>query len=365
MILSFPLLRLVRKTCYLVGLLSSVPSLWAHDPGLSSANLTVTGHGFVLELIFNQRDLEGLPVSSPEDFRIGSAHPQLDATARRAAILTIDGKRQAPSGVEARIDGNNNVEFRYTFAPSASGAELDFESILLKEMPFGHRQAFAAFDERGTELARRILSARESTAMVPLGKAGVQAASTQSRFVEFLLLGIRHIVTGYDHLLFLLGLLVVCRTPRSALLLITCFTIAHSLTLALSTFGLVDLPSRFVEATIAASILYVGIENLIQRDGALPWRWVLAFAFGLIHGLGFATVLHDLGVSKSGVAALVPLVAFNSGVEVGQLAIAAMVLPILWRLEQRRAFVRVGIPACSVLVAVAGAYWLLERTVLR
>ena len=117
-------------------------------------------------------------------------------------------------------------------------------------------------------------------------------------------------------------------------------------------------------ATIAASILYVGIENLLRKDGVLGWRWVLTFAFGLIHGLGFAGVLHDMGIAKTGSAAVVPLLAFNLGVEAGQLAIAAVVLPILWKLRDSRAFMRFGVPACSILVAAAGAYWLIERTLL-
>ena len=209
------------------------------------------------------------------------------------------------------------------------------------------------------------MSAREPSALVKLKGVRSTAPPPQGvRFLEFFSLGVRHILTGYDHLLFLFGLLIVCRTPRSALLLITCFTLAHSLTLALSTFGLVDLPSRFVEASIAASILYVGLENLLRRDAVLRGRWLLTFAFGLIHGLGFASVLHEMGIAKTGLSAVVPLVAFNLGVEAGQLTIAALVLPIIWQLRKRPGFLRVGVPACSVLVGAAGAYWLFERTVL-
>ncbi len=364
------LLSFVRHKCRIITsalcLVAIVPAL-AHDPGLSSANLEFTDRGLNLHLTYNERDIAGVAGTTAEELKIGSAEAmtRLESAARRAAVLRVGGKPQTAVSVTTHTDANNNVEFRYDFTGSAAGEEYVFESILLKEMAFGHRQAFAAFDAKGNEVARRILSARESEVVFSLRNGETQRSADQGTgFLEFFILGIRHIVTGYDHLLFLFGLLVVCRTPRSAVLLITCFTVAHSLTLALATFDLITLPSRFVEATIAASILYVGLENLARRDRVLRWRGLLTFGFGLVHGLGFASVLREMGIAQHGTGAVVPLIAFNSGVEVGQLAIAAIVLPLIWQLRRRPAFLRVGVPACSVLVAAAGAYWLLERTVL-
>lgn len=336
---------------------------FGHDPGLSGANLDLTDGGVTVVLTFNERDIAGLFGITADTLRAPGSQRELEGMASRAVALRQDSLVLAPSASSAAIDENQNVEFRYTFAMPRAITQLTFDSLLLQDLPFGHRQAFAARDAAGNEIARQILSGRDRVATVSV--RGTQSAPRGgSRFFEFLLLGIRHILTGYDHLLFLFGLLVVCRTLRSALLLITCFTIAHSLTLALSTFGLVNLPSRFVEATIAASILYVGIENFLRADGALRGRWLLTFAFGLIHGLGFASVLREMGIARTGLAAVVPLVAFNSGVEVGQLTVAAALLPILWKLRQRPAFLRLGVPACSLAVAAAGAYWLFERTVL-
>ncbi len=345
--------------------MTSCVSAFAHDPGLSSANLEVTERAVSLQITFNERDIAGLVGATLADLKNGGteARSKLDAAARRAVVLRINREAQTAASTTTSTDRNNNVEFRYSFNGPQAGAEFVFDSVLLKEMAFGHRQAFRAVDVGGSEVARRILSGQESSVTFQFGSASPERSSGQgSRFLEFFLLGVRHIVTGYDHLLFLFGLLVVCRTPRSALLLITCFTLAHSLTLALSTFGLVDLPSQFVEATIAASILYVGIENVIRRDGVLRGRWLLTFVFGLIHGLGFASVLHEMGIARHGTGAVIPLVAFNSGVEAGQLAIAAVVLPVIWQLRRRPVFLRVGVPACSALVAASGAYWLLERT---
>ena len=113
-------------------------------------------------------------------------------------------------------------------------------------------------------------------------------------FLQFLRLGVEHMITGYDHVLFLFALLIVGNSVRSAAKLITSFTVAHSITLALATFNVVHLPPHVVEPLIAISIIYVGLENLWHRH--LQHRWLLTFGFGLIHGLGFASVLRDTGI---------------------------------------------------------------------
>lgn len=191
-------------------------------------------------------------------------------------------------------------------------------------------------------------------------------AQTQSRpslsTWKFLDLGVRHIWSGYDHLLFLFGLLVVCRTLRSTVGIITCFTLAHSLTLALATFNLVNLPTRLVEVMIAASIAFVGIENLVRRGAEPKHRWAVTFVFGLIHGFGFASVLRQLGLGSSTQGIALPLFSFNLGVEVGQIALALVVMPVIWKLRKNDAFLRRGIPVLSAVVAGTGLFWLLERT---
>ncbi len=127
-------------------------------------------------------------------------------------------------------------------------------------------------------------------------------------------MGMEHIFTGYDHLLFLFSLLVVTRTFRSALAVITAFTIAHSITLAISTFNLVHISSNITEPLIAVTIIYVAVENLV-RSGEPHKRWLLTFSFGLIHGFGFATALREMGVSERAGGVLMPLFGFNMGVE--------------------------------------------------
>ena len=338
---------LVRAAACVVALVAS--KAFAHDPGLSSANVEVGSNAIKVVLTFNERD-------------IANFTPQAHDLLERALLVQLDGATVKPSESNARTDANHNVEFEFAFPRQTSARNFTFRSLLLRVLPFGHRQAFTVRDANGRELSRLLLSAREDTAQVALQNDDSRQ-SNQEGFLGFLFLGIRHILTGYDHLLFLFGLLVMCRTGRTAALLITSFTAAHSLTLGLSTFGLVNLPSRFVEAAIAASILYIGVENIFRREKPIRGRALLTFAFGLVHGLGFASVLREMGVANSGSAAVIPLVAFNSGVELGQLSVAAIILPVAWFLRRNDSFRRVGVPALSLAVALAGGYWLLDRTV--
>ena len=176
-------------------------------------------------------------------------------------------------------------------------------------------------------------------------------------------LGIEHIVSGYDHLLFLGALLLVCGSFGSMARTVTAFTVAHSITLAAATLGGFALPSSWVEPAIAASIVYAAGTNALTRGEGE--RLGLTFAFGLVHGLGFAGLLAELGVGGDGPGQiLVPLLLFNLGVEAGQIAIAAAVLPLLLVLRRRAAFRVRGAPALSAGIAGLGLFWLLERTLL-
>jgi hydrogenase/urease accessory protein HupE len=227
-------------------------------------------------------------------------------------------------------------------------------------LPPGHRQFFSLENPNGEVLAERMLSATADTVTVQMDGAGTQPELAKNSFVDFLVLGVKHIWTGYDHLLFLFGLLIVTRNFVSSLKIITCFTIAHSLTLAVATLSLVQISSRIVEPLIAASIVYVGVENLLRGDDP-KGRWLLTFAFGLIHGFGFASVLRELGVGANGSGITVPLVSFNLGVELGQIAVAALALPVIWKLRTNPVFIYRWVPACSFLVVLLGGYWFVQR----
>ena len=176
---------------------------------------------------------------------------------------------------------------------------------------------------------------------------------------QYLLLGYTHILPkGLDHILFVLGIFLLSPRLKTMLLQVTAFTVAHSITLGLSIYGLVSLPSRSVEPLIALSIAYVAIENLVTRE-LKPWRLALVFTFGLLHGLGFAGVLRELGLPRE--EFLTGLLTFNLGVEGGQLTVIAVAMLLVWPFLQRGGYRhRVVIPA-SLVIAAIGIYWTIAR----
>jgi hydrogenase/urease accessory protein HupE len=176
-------------------------------------------------------------------------------------------------------------------------------------------------------------------------------------------LGFTHILPkGLDHILFVVGIFLLGSRWRSVLLQVSTFTIAHSITLGLTMYGIVSLPARVVEPMIALSIAYVAIENLVTAE-LKPWRLALVFSFGLLHGMGFAGVLRDLGLPRA--QFLTALITFNGGVEAGQLTIIALLFLAVayWRangLTYRRFIVQ---PA-SLAIAIVGLYWTIQRAFL-
>lgn len=173
---------------------------------------------------------------------------------------------------------------------------------------------------------------------------------------EFITLGVKHILIGYDHIAFLVALIVIGLSVREVLKIITAFTIAHSITLLLAALQIVRLNSRLVETVIALSICYVALENLFKKE--VNYRWLLTFGFGLIHGFGFASVLQDFIVGKSNL--VLSVLSFNIGVEIGQLMIFMALLPILHLLKSRAQFRRVTV-GVSVAIFMLGLSWFIER----
>lgn len=182
------------------------------------------------------------------------------------------------------------------------------------------------------------------------------APSIWANIGMFIQLGIEHILTGYDHIAFLIGLIVIGLSFREVLKIITAFTIAHSITLLLAAMQVISLNSRFVESVIAFSICYIAVENLFRKK--VKYRWVITFCFGLVHGFGFASALQDLIVGKSNL--LVSVVSFNFGVELGQLMIFFLLLPVLYLLRQKMEFRKVT-AGVSVAIFIFGFSWLIER----
>jgi hydrogenase/urease accessory protein HupE len=357
--------------------LALVVPLRAHDPGISTAQGALRADAFEISVGFAPADAQQLlsPAARSErkwtETEFEKAKSELEALAPKMWEVRAGGQALAPRETHVQLATGDSLNFRAIY-PRPPEFPVTLRATRLGELPPGHREYLIVKNEQGKEVAKKLLSAKDDAVEFDaVGKDnGATAAPAASdgesgmpTFLGFVRLGIEHIWTGYDHLLFLFALLVVCRSFRSIVTIISCFTLAHSITLAVATLGLINLPSRMVEPAIAASIVFVGAENLWRRGAEPRGRWAVTFAFGLIHGFGFASVLRDLGVGTGGEGIAVPLFTFNLGVEVGQVAVASIVLPIVWQLRKNEAFVRRGVPVLSAVIVAAGLYWFLERTI--
>jgi hydrogenase/urease accessory protein HupE len=354
-----------------LALAALVATVKAHDPGISTAQGQLRAGLLELTNGFAPADVRLLlPATerasskwTTEEFE--AAKPRLLALAPQLWEMHSGTNVVPPRETRVALLPGDNVSFVFVFPLPATEAAITLRATRLADLPPGHRQFVIITDGSAVTVGKKLLSAADPSLEFSPKPAGSSATAEAAppRFWGFLRLGIAHIWTGYDHLLFLFGLLVVCRTFRSIVTIISCFTLAHSLTLALATLNVVNLPPRLVEPAIAASIVFVGVENLWRRGVEPRGRWALTFGFGLIHGFGFASVLRDLGVGSGGQGLAIPLFTFNLGVEVGQVAVASIVLPIVWQLRKNERFVRQGVPILSGIVTVAGLYWFLDRTV--
>ena len=336
-----------------------------HDPGLSTLKLQRNGQQLHATLIFAAKDIDAvISVDQNSDGTFSAeesaaAQEILKKLAGNLLEVSLDNNLLPALETKCVQDTNNNFRFEMTFTPSP-GTFLKAVSKWVEVLPPGHRQ-FVSFQEgNGPAITEDLLDAANNIFTTDLSPSRTQTAPPkQHSFSEFFGLGVRHILTGYDHLLFLFALLIVCDSFASIAKIVTCFTLAHSLTLALATLNIVQIPGRIIEPMIAVSIVYVGLENIF-RHGHPKGRWMLTFAFGLVHGFGFASVLREMEIAKAG-SVVVPLVSFNLGVEAGQIAVAAIILPVIWRLKKEPAFAPRWVPACSALVAAAGAFWFIQR----
>ncbi len=194
----------------------------------------------------------------------------------------------------------------------------------------------------------------------PLSLSGAPPATRAATAWQYLRLGYTHILPkGLDHILFVVGLFLLSARWRPLLAQISAFTVAHSITLGLTMYGLVSLPARLVEPMIALSIVYVAVENLVTAD-LKPWRVALVFSFGLLHGMGFAGVLRDVGLPRP--QFMTALVAFNGGVEAGQLTVIALAFLAVaqWRRNQPL-YRRLVVQPASVGISIVGLIWTLQR----
>ena len=201
------------------------------------------------------------------------------------------------------------------------------------------------------------------TESTPLATIAARA-STWQVWRSYFVLGIEHILEGWDHLLFVIALVLLVRRGWAVAKAVTAFTVAHSLTLAGVSLGFLGLPGRPVEAVIALSIVLLAVETVRGDKETLTrrWPWLVAFLFGLIHGFGFAGALREIGLPEGEVAAA--LISFNLGVEAGQLAVVLAVLAMLELVRRLAAPALVpGIRVASYVIGITGSYWLIDRLV--
>ena len=361
---SFPVLFLIMLACS--------PVCLAHTTGLSTSDLKFGTNGLDAQVTMAGADLTLAlahleatdPTDANRDGRVtqdefATAMVRLQKFAANSLVVEYDGQPIQPGTPKLKLDDKDNFSMELTY-PGARPARLRIRAALFKHLPPEHIHFVSVHDDVDKQIGNKMLKPNDDVLEIIAPERAERAQQRHTTFTDFLRLGVEHIWTGYDHLLFVLALLLVCNDFKSAIQVVTFFTVAHSITLAFATLNLASVSVRVVEPVIAASIVYVGVENVVRPEGPKA-RWLITFLFGLIHGFGFASVLRDLGVASNTTGLIVPLVAFNLGVEAGQLVIAAVLLPLIWKLRKWEPFVRRGVPACSAVVAAAGGYWLIQR----
>jgi hydrogenase/urease accessory protein HupE len=392
----------------------------AHPEGFSGMHVTIDGDRIRASITVHTRDLDAwFPPGKYPDY-VADVTREMEKTVDEIVELQIDGKPQPIQAVHAFLleVGLIEIDVDYPLPGRADPAELLVWSKHLIRMPRGHQQLVFVEDRRqispdvqqGVMRLDDVLSVERDAAAVilpstvagesgntsqftappdnPAGSEGGRSATVQRTIEEdecqvfrtdasrkpkarmatdrptsrisFFLFGVEHILTGYDHLLFLAALLLACATFSEAATIVTCFTIAHSITLAMAALDVVRLSGAIVEPLIALSIVYIAIENLSGKP-ALWRRAAVTCFFGLIHGLGFASALRDIGLGTIPGGVVWPLLRFNLGVEAGQLCVAAVLLPLLLWAKRNERFSKALVPVGSFLVALIGAYWLVTR----
>jgi hypothetical protein len=276
-----------------------------------------------------------------------------------------------------KIENAGQVAYQFEYACKQKLDKLHFSYDLFFTVSKNHENITDFYvGDFGTQI---ILSQKQKTYDLPVKEIHKKTTTYYLlwNITNFLTMGITHIFIGYDHILFLLGLLLLTKRFRNLMKVITSFTVAHSMTLILSTLSVISLPPRFTESLIALSIVYVALENILILKkiksisiGNLKFKiekwkflsekklWVVTFLFGLIHGFGFSYVIREAGLPKEG---LIPsLISFNVGVELGQIIIISSIFPLLWYLRKKRWDTRVAF-FTSVSIGTIGLFWLVQR----
>jgi hypothetical protein len=364
----------------LIVLVLNAAVVLAHDPGLSALDVNVTGTTIsatlsvsAADVAFLGSDLEFPPRlpensrSDPREARNSRSDPRVPAPGdgatrlrdivRDAVRLTVDGEPLMLEWQHLDSDrGGIRIRFEYApVRPDRSVRHIVVTSDIPEQLSRGHRELVTVTAD-GRIVGESVLDAEIRTLAIAVSEPPPSRARQAWSFVT---IGVHHILAGHDHLMFLAGLILAAVGVRALLIALTAFTVAHSVSLAVVVLAGVHAPPSIVEPVIAASIAWIGMENLLGRSGGA--RWWLVFGFGLVHGFGFAGALTGLGFGCSASDVAVALLSFNAGVEAGQLAAAGVMLPLVWMIRSRPALHARLQPVCSVIVAAAGIAWLVQR----
>jgi hypothetical protein len=347
----------------------------AHKPSDSYLRLKIDGTQITGQWDIALRDLEqaiGLDTNGDGEITWGELRTrQADIAAYALARLSIKGDAKncllAVTGheVDHHSDGAYEV-LRFAADCAAAPAAIEIGYRLFFDFDAQHKGLLNL--EYQSRIHSLVFTPERSKQSFALGEL-----SAFRQFLSYGREGVWHIWIGYDHILFLVSLLLpavllrkrghwlpVTRFPDAfwdVFKIVTSFTVAHSITLSLAALGVIALPSRLVESAIAASVVLAALNNLVPVVGGR--RWIVAFAFGLIHGFGFASVLTELGLPRD--ALVLALVGFNLGVEAGQLAVVAAFLPLAYNLRAGWFYQRVVLFGGSIAIVAVALLWLLER----
>jgi hypothetical protein len=342
-----------------LGALAPERAARAHAVGVSSGEYRLDGKVLYGDIGMAARELARLlpAIDTNQDGAIDAdeitAGRELVARTLAGGLkVTADGTACAGALDRAWVsesDGGAIFQVRYT-CPSAHG-RLALALPLLDALTPGHRHMARVFRDGKAQV--QVLDRAHPTWTLDGGGSGSALGMAWS----MLKLGIEHILTGADHLVFLFGLILVGGRLRSLIGVISAFTLAHSITLALAALSIFAPSPRLVEPAIALSIAYVGIENLFVPDASKRWR--ITFPFGLIHGFGFAGALREIALPHAQVP--VALVSFNLGVEIGQLAVLSVALPLVLTIRRAPWFGDRGVKVLSVAIAVGGGVLFVAR----
>lgn len=353
----------------------------AHEVTPAIANFEVVGQELVLDIRLNAEallagiDLDGLDDTNNAQKGAGDYDSlrALDPTALMALVerqfdrliggpvaLTVDDSPLRLSLSNLSVQNVPSVELARATTVSVRGIVNNPNGAMTLYWPRGYGTLILRQNDVEKPFTGTLQGGDKSDPILLRG--GVQIGGLQA-LIQYIPVGFDHILPkGLDHILFVLGLFFLSLRLGPLLWQISAFTLAHTVTLAAGALGWIAVPASIVEPLIAASITYVAIENILAK-GLTPWRPFVVFGFGLLHGLGFASVLAEFGLPES---QFIPaLIGFNIGVELGQLTVIAIAFLALGLWFGRKPWYRKVIATpCSILIAGIGAYWVVERVFL-